>query len=537
MRKNRSIILEVFYYWFVLSSIFVGIVGCSGSDYDDVLKNEVVVMEDSVIMTTGGLSHVDFLIKTHTDSLYSVVVESVRRDGKTPNYEIEKVERVIGGKYRAYFRDKCVLNNYTDLVYLSLNVGGVRLVSNPFRVTLMCDSLTKSLLETGLPLFKIETENHEMPTCEYVSHPEGCVGASIINATKVPGRIQLLRDSLVLYNSGPYNKSESGMTIKIRGNTSAYGEKKPYKIKLQKKADLLCRGNDDVYKDKDWLLINDPEFKTLIGLKVNELLNMQWTPSYSYVNVMINGEYRGLYILIESVKRNVKCRLNVDDSGYVFEYDAYWWKEGTYVMNNKFAYNMQYTFKYPDSDDITELQLETFKHLIYDFQESFNNNAYPNYLDVESFASWMLGQDILGNSDPCGSNIYLTKKDSTSKTKFVMANMWDFDHTFQVNDDWSAQHTSGIFCFGALFKSPNKTFINEYKRKWDDICPHLFDDVDFFLYSLMNSTKGLSVAKSLEYSQQRWGGIRRFEEIINSKRIWLKNRKEWLNNNINAIGN
>ena len=38
------------------------------------------------------------------------------------------------------------------------------------------------------------------------------------------------------------------MILKIRGNHSAYSEKKPYKIKLQKKADLLLRNNDDVYK-------------------------------------------------------------------------------------------------------------------------------------------------------------------------------------------------------------------------------------------------------------------------------------------------
>ena len=43
-------------------------------------------------------------------------------------------------------------------------------------------------LETGLTLLSITTENHELPTCEYVSAPEGSMGRGIKNTTKVKGR-------------------------------------------------------------------------------------------------------------------------------------------------------------------------------------------------------------------------------------------------------------------------------------------------------------------------------------------------------------
>ena len=104
----------------------------------------------------------------------------------------------------------------------------------------------------GLPVLCIETVDGEEPTCERVYAPAGSWG-STINSEKVPGRMVMYNrvnggDS-VIYDSGDYEKNVSGMTIRVRGTTSALGDKKPYKIKLQKKFDLLMRGVDSVYKD------------------------------------------------------------------------------------------------------------------------------------------------------------------------------------------------------------------------------------------------------------------------------------------------
>ena len=107
----------------------------------------------------------------------------------------------------------------------------------------------EKLLATGLPLVSVTTIDGEEPSCDYIYPPEGSNGLSIANATKVPGRVVVVQYADTLYDSGEYVKGSSGMTIKIRGNTSAWEDQKPYKIKLQKKADMLCRG-DKKYNDK-----------------------------------------------------------------------------------------------------------------------------------------------------------------------------------------------------------------------------------------------------------------------------------------------
>lgn len=196
-----------------------------------------------------------------------------------------------------------------------------------FILSLACHGLAIEDPEVvGLLTMYINTVDCVEPTCDYVEPPVGGVSLSIANATKVPGSLVIKQGEKILYDSGEYIKGLSGMTVRIRGNTSAYLPKKPYKIKLQKKADLLSRGDDKKFKDKDWLLLKDGDItiNNMIGFMVNELVGMPWTPSYKYVELVMNGDYRGVYMLCESVKRNPECRIDVDKDGMIAEYDAYW---------------------------------------------------------------------------------------------------------------------------------------------------------------------------------------------------------------------
>ena len=214
--------------------------------------------------------------------------------------------------------------------------------------------------ELVLPVLYINTVNSEEPTCDYVEHPEGSMGRSITNVTKVPARLVIKKQNKTQYDSGVYKKGESGLTIKIRGNTSAYfNPKKPYKLKLQKKADILFRENENAYKDKNWLLLPLYIFP-LAGLKINELLGMPYAPQGSPVNVFINGDYRGIYLLMESVQQNEQCRVCINkDNGYLVERDPYWWNENLYFTTSIYSGpSYCYTFKYPDADDVTTQQIQ-----------------------------------------------------------------------------------------------------------------------------------------------------------------------------------
>ena len=397
-----------------------------------------------------------------------------------------------------------------------------------------------SIIDNRLPVLCVETVDGEEPTCDYVSAPSGSMGASIANATKVPGRLVIYRrvnnmDSM-LYDSGDYEKDVSGMTIKIRGNTSAYDVKKPYKIKLQKKSDLLFGGNDSVYKDKEWLLLRDDYLTTTIGLMVNEMVGMTWTPRHHFVNLVINGAYRGVYLLCESVKRNPDCRLNVDKTcGYIFEYDPYWWNEDVYVKSSRHpSYN--YTFKYPDSDDITEEHLSYMEPLVAAYEASLKNGTYPDWIDVRSFAGWCLVHDMMGTKDAGGTNMYYTKYDTTATSKIVMPLAWDFDMAYRISTAFSASHVEH---FSGLFNSSNRALTGEYAALWREIRGSFIADSKAYLQAFYNSSQGIGVALSADLDKQVYGRTLSVYSRISSFNKWMASRFAWLDNAImtmNPIG-
>ena len=398
----------------------------------------------------------------------------------------------------------------------------------------------KSIISKGLPVMCFETVDGEEPTCDYVSAPSGSMGASIANATKVPGRLVVYnkisgKDSLI-YDSGDYEKDVSGMTIKIRGNTSAYDDKKPYKIKLQKKFDLLFGGNDSIYKDKEWLLLRDDYLTTTVGFMVNEMVGMPWTPRHHFVNVIINGNYRGAYLLSESVKRNPDCRLDVDKHcGYIFEYDPYWWNEDVYVKSSRHpSYN--YTFKYPDSDDITEEQLAYMQTLIPPYETSLKNGTYTDYIDVRSFAGWCLVHDLMATKDAGGTNMYYTKYDTTAESKIVMPLTWDFDMAYRMPSAWSASHTEH---FNKLFNSTNRAMTGEFAALWREIRGTFLENAKATMLAFNSSSEGMGLAMSASLDRLVYGRTISVYSRVISFNNWITTRYEWIDNAImtmNPIG-
>ncbi len=397
--------------------------------------------------------------------------------------------------------------------------------------------LTELRKDTTIPLLSITTVNGEIPTFDYVSAPQGCIGASITNATKVPNRTVITLAGDTLYDSGSYIKNISGATIKIRGNTSAYNRKRPYKLKLQKKADLLCRTDTTIdYSDDDWILIHTKEnlLKTEIGFMFNKLLNLQWTPSCRYVNVLLNGEYKGIYLLSESVERNADCRINVDkNSGFLFEYDPYWWNEDFYI---KSRFYLNWTFKYPDSKDLTLAQTDYFERTINLMEKSLRDGTYPEYIDVASFASWCLAHDFLGTEDGGGSNVYLTKFDSTSQTKIKMGCLWDFDAIGRRADKWATVHSWDGSFFYLLFNSINPDFVNNYIRLWEEQGDYIHSELSNWFDQYENSALAHSLEKYLTYDTQvSHINYETINEQIDIMRNWFDTRHIWLDDAVEDL--
>lgn len=393
--------------------------------------------------------------------------------------------------------------------------------------------------EISVPRVEIVTQDNVFPDCDTILPPQGSFGIGITNAFYVQSVVNLYdKDGALLYASGNAD-DYSGAKVKARGNTSAQGEKKPYKIKLNKKYDLLnglIEGRTDKsYADKNWILLATANtFNTAIGWSVSESLEMDFTPSYAYVSVFVNGDYRGMYILTESVKEgngsgDSQSRVPVDEDGFIIELDAYWWNEDLYFETSYTKGNgMKWTFKYPDTDDINEqsTQYLYIRQYIIDFESALlaDDESYLNYIDADSVAKWIFGRDLLGTYSEYGSNIYMTKKDGSNDTKLRMGVMWDFDGIMHIGATEACVDT-GAYAPKLMQK---ESFVSVYKTVIDEYAARIADD----LTANLNGINSNVFDELLRAESKRWNVNRSSADEQKAAAIsWISTRIDWLRSN------
>lgn len=259
--------------------------------------------------------------------------------------------------------------------------------------------------------------------------------------------------------------------IRGRGNSTWSYSKKPYKIKLSSDASLL-----GMQPEKDWVLlanyIDGTHLLNAVGMKIGQLLEMPFTNTIVPVEVTINNEYRGLYMLTEQVEVKTN-RVNVGDDGILLNLDTNYDEEWQFRSG---AYDLPVTVKYPkdmDGNKLTSIknQFETLEALV--AQDDFPNNQYLDYIDDESTAKYLIVYMLTGNEEinhPKSTYMY-----KTSNGKFTMGPIWDFDWGFAYEGSfehfssfnkplfWEPPTSSGTQFFSRLLSDAKiQTLIKEY---------------------------------------------------------------------------
>lgn len=229
-----------------------------------------------------------------------------------------------------------------------------------------------------------------------------------------------------------YCLDEVSARLRGRGNATWSMEKKSYKIKLDEKENLLGQGKG---KAKQWVLLANHCDQSMLRNYMafwlgNRLDGLEWTSSASFVEVMINGDYKGVYLLCEQTQTN-KNRVNVEteedviDTGYLIELDKYAdsdedSKEGvTYFTVN----GRNYGFK----DDVTPEQCSFMKEYIAQTEAAImsgDRSRIEQYIDLDSCIDMYLVQEYMMNIDVGWSSFYMYKKPGD---KLYFGPVWDFD--------------------------------------------------------------------------------------------------------------
>ena len=302
-------------------------------------------------------------------------------------------------------------------------------------VVFMSLTMLNANAQTGtLPVMYIETLNHQPITSKTVY---------------IPGTYFLVDNQNPDFNIG---SAESPMSLEIRGrgHSSWRGVKKPYKIKLAEKTPLL-----GMNKHKHWALLRFYE-STVAGMQMGNIMGMDWTPSTRPVEVVLNGDYLGLYLLTET-NRIDKNRLNIYEQpnwnedentipyGWLVEVDNYYETNQISIREND-SWNLRLTYHSPDSLSTAQRQwlvgeFQDINAAIYDKDK--NNSTWEQMIDVDAMARYFIIQEVLDNSDGFHGSFYL-HKDRKDDARWIAGPLWDLscnqrektDYTFRMKTSY-----------------------------------------------------------------------------------------------------
>lgn len=339
------------------------------------------------------------------------------------------------------------------------------------------------------------------------------------------------------------------MNMKGRGNSTWLASKKPYAIKFSKKKSLL-----DLPEDKSWVLLANYYDATLLRNDLafymgNEMSTLDWTPHYQHVDLMLNGEYKGIYQLGEKVKISKK-RVNVGDDGILMEIDARAKEEDDARYFTISHIEQPVNIKDPDveyNDDIYNYAksfVEAADEAL--FSEDFTNadTGWQKYLDMESFVDWYLINEIGKNNDAIfWSSCYMNLKNNG---KLKMGPLWDFDLAFGnyvLNPSKSTNEPEGFYIknvkwYTRLFQDP--VFVNRVKERFNDyysqkenVLNHIDAKSSVLINKVIEENRLWGRITSSQASESEV--IDAYQEKVNELKTWFTTRLEWLNTNISAL--
>lgn len=430
------------------------------------------------------------------------------------------------------------------------------------------------VLESNLPIIVINTNGNTI-----VNEPKVLAGMGIID--NGPGAINSSDD--------PFNDYDGVIGIEFRGSSSQSFPKKNFGIELRKEGQqdtsLSLLG---MPAEEDWVLHGPYSDKAqLRNVLTFEL--WKYTGRYGsrtrFVELILNGDYRGLYVLMENVKRDGDrvdiARLRDDENsgddltgGYIIKIDKF---DGT-VSGDGFAslyeppgrtreeQQIYFQYDYPRGDEITPAQETYIRDYVRAFENALNSGnftdpvtGYRAYADMGSFVDYALLTEMTRNVDAYRLSTFLFKDKDSNGGLLNIGPPWDYNLAWGNANYCDGSSVSGYawdfnqvcdedfwlipFWWDRLLRDPG--FVAALNERWTELRsgPWSTESIHSYIDSV---TQVLEAPVQRNY--QRWGSLgeyvwpnnfvgQTYQEEVGYMKDWIGQRLSWLDANLPALQN
>lgn len=380
------------------------------------------------------------------------------------------------------------------------------------------------------------------------------------------GQTTLVTDS----SNSSYIRHRENIAIERRGSSSQRIKKKPYGFETMNPANTNTKNVSllGLPEENDWILNNmafDPAYvRDYISYYLSRALG-HYSSRTIYVEVVLNGNYQGLYMLQEKLKDDSK-RINIEEltdtdniapavsGGYIIQADRPEVIEDHFYLG---GYNggVNMIYETPKVSEITIEQKDYIQSVFYGLRDNASNafitTGYPSIIDVQTFVDFMLVNEFASNVDAYQLSTYF-HKDRGGKLR--AGPVWDFNGSLgrdlwiippgrSLTDVWQFNNNdnTGPRFFRDLF---NQSVFKCYMAKrWNELTQ---SGQPFNLASINTLLDGLQtlLTESAARNLQRWPdsgedeGNRIYpgtlaQEILRIK-TFVTARIDWITNNIGS---
>lgn len=323
-------------------------------------------------------------------------------------------------------------------------------------------------------------------------------GQSIVNTPKINANYEIKSGGTVVNNGI--------IGIEYRGSTSyRLFPKKSYAIETRDATGAnLTTSLLGFPEENDWALIAPYDDKTLIRNSLSYELSNQigmYAPRTKFVEVTVNGEYLGVYVLTEKIKHD-KNRVAISkllgsdtdpthvSGGYILKIDKTagdntlddWSADAIYTQDICFRSNYDVTgallntspfqsktsgetyflYTYPKPEDISDSEKSYIQQYMRDFESalasedfSTSTRAYEDYIDVNSFVDYFILCELAHNADAYRLSTFMNK-DRDGKLK--MGPIWDMNLCYgEDGDSYRNSPTTWIYQYNTFI--PNDLWL------------------------------------------------------------------------------
>ncbi|MBR2988025.1 MAG: CotH kinase family protein [Clostridia bacterium] len=356
--------------------------------------------------------------------------------------------------------------------------------------------------------------------------------------------------------------SDRSTEVRCRGNyTYTDTEKKSYRLKFTEKVNLFGQGYGPA---KSWVLLAnhcDKSFlRNHLAFTAGRLLShIEFCSSSSFVQLYVNGEYAGVYQVVEQhnindYRINIAENPNEIDTDYLIERDSYADQDGTegisYFRINRTKYNIK--SDYLDSE-LADDKCEFLRRYFEDTHEAIRNGnraEVSRYIDLDSFIDTFILQALVKNTDVGYSSFFMVKK---AGDKIYFTCPWDFDLALG-NDErldngavetlYVGEKTDMMQQHEWFYLLMNQTwFCDMLLKRWNEVKTTLYDamlyEIDRFLVCFnddmsQNFTLWKVFNRKINQEPRAVLRFKSYKENVDHLRTWFTERYTYIDTLFNS---